>query len=371
MRAAVCRQIGQIEIEDLDDPRPLAGEVRLRMVATGVCGTDLSIFRGHLPSPLPIVLGHEGAGIVEEVGPGVRGLAPGDPVVCTIIVGCGLCAPCARGEPTLCEQIVFYTGKMLDGSTRLRCRGEAIHSLSYQSSFAEQAIVPEACAVKVRPDAPLDRIAGLACGVSTGLGAALVRAPVAPGSSVLVIGAGGVGLSVLMGARLRGAGTLIAVDRAAHKLAKAQAMQLATHCVDASERDVVEAVRELTGGRGTDFAFDAVGAPETIECAVESLRPGGTAVVIGAGGSAKAAIDPALLMRQRWVTGTFGGSIVPRHHIPEFVDLYMAGKLDLDALMDAHYGLDEIRKALDDLEGNRITRGVVHFEGRAEEWGKG
>ena len=363
MKAAVCRRVGQIALEEIDDPHPLEGEVRLRMIATGVCRTDLSVFQCHLPSPFPIVLGHEGAGIVEEVGPGVRELAVGDSVICTIIAGCGMCAPCNRGEPTLCVKIAFYTGKMFDGSTRLACRGEAIHSLSYQASFAEEAIVPEACAVKVRDDAPLERVAGLACGVSTGLGASMVRAPVEAGSSVLVIGAGGVGLSVLMGARLRGASTLIAVDLAPQKLAKAKALGLASHCVQASGADAVAAVQEITAGRGADFAFDAAGAPGTLETALEGARAGGTCVAIGvAGGGLRASIDPALLMRQRWLTGTFGGSIAPRHHIPHFVDLYMQGRLDLDSLMDSHYGLEEIGQAFEDLEANAITRGVIHFE---------
>jgi Zn-dependent alcohol dehydrogenase len=283
-------------------------------------------------------------------------------VVCTIIAGCGLCPACVRGEPTLCEQIVFYTGKMLDGTTRLCCGKEAIHSLSYQASFAEQAIVPEACAVRVRADAPLEKVAGLACGVSTGLGAAMVRAPVAPGSSVLVIGSGGVGLSVLMGARLRGATQLIAVDVAAHKLEKARELGLATACIDASQTDVVEAVRELTGGQGADFAYDAVGKGGSLEKAIQASRPGGTVVAIGVGAAgSKLEIDPGLLMRQRWVTGTFGGSLIPRHHIPEFVDLYMAGRLDLDGLMDAEYTLDQVGDALGDLEQSRITRGVIRF----------
>ena len=363
MRAAVCRRLGQIEVETLDDPVPGEGEVRLRMVATGVCGTDLSILHGHLPSPLPIVLGHEGAGVVEEIGPGVRDLVPGDHVVCTIIAGCGRCRPCARGEPSLCERIVFYTGKMLDGTTRLVCRGEPIHSLSYQAAFAEQAVVPEVCAIKVREDAPLEHIAGLACGVATGLGAAMVRAPVEPGSAVVAIGVGGVGLSVLMGAKLRGATTLIAVDVDERKLAKARALGLATHTVDASKDDVAAAVRDITSGAGADSSFDAAGASGTLETAVEVVRPGGTTVAIGmAGGRQPVALDPALLMRQRWVTGTFGGSIVPRHHIPEFVDLYMAGRLDLAALMQPHYPLDRIGDALADLDAGRITRGVVCFE---------
>ena len=362
MRAAVCREVGQIGVEELDDPRPQAGEVRLRMVATGVCGTDLSIFQGHLPVPHPIVLGHEGAGVVEEVGPEVRGLAVGDHVVCTIIAACGLCPPCVRAEPTLCERTVFYTGKMRDDTTRLSCKGEPIHSLSYQASFAEQAIVPESCAVKVREDAPLERIAGLACGISTGLGASMVRAPVTPGSSVLVIGAGGVGLSVLMGAKLRGATTLIAVDVAAHKLEKAEALGLATHVVDGASTDVVKAVQDLTRGQGVDFAFDAVGASGTLENAIAAARAGGTVVAIGvAEAGRKISLDPSLLLRQRWVTGTFGGSLVPHHHIPSFVDLYMAGRLDLDGLMDAHYRLDQVEDALRDLERGRVTRGVIRF----------
>lgn len=337
------------------------------MVATGVCRTDLSVFQGHLPSPFPIVLGHEGAGVVEEVGPGVRDLAPGDHVVCTIIAGCGMCAPCNRGEPTLCVRIAFYTGKMFDGTTRLTRGAEAIHSLSYQASFAEQAIVPEACAVKVRADAPLERLAGLACGVSTGLGASMVRTPVEPGSSAVVIGAGGVGLSVLMGARLRGATTLVAVDLSGAKLAKARAMGLATHTLQGEGAEVIEAVHDITRG-GADFAFDAAGVEGTLETALESARAGGSCVAIGvSGGGRRAAIDPSLLMRQRWLTGTFGGSIAPRHHIPLFVDLYMEGRLDLDALMDSHYCLDEVGRAFEDLEANAITRGVIRFASPADE----
>jgi len=364
MQAAVCRLVGQIALEELDDPHPEAGELRLRMVATGVCRSDLSVFQGHLPSPFPIVLGHEGAGVVEEVGPGVRGFEVGDSVVCTIIGSCGTCPGCSRGEPTLCERVEFYTGKMLDGTTRLSCRGEAIHSLSYQASFAEQAIVPVECAVKVRRDAPLERVAGLACGVSTGLGASMVRAPVEAASSVLVVGAGGVGLSALMGARFRGATTLIAVDVVDRKLAKARELGLATHVIDASSEDVLAAVMEITHGAGVDSAFDAVGASGTFETAVMATRAGGRAVLIGIGGHGEPlSIDPSLLMRQRWVTGTFGGSIVPRQHIPEFVDLYMAGRLDLDALMDAHYELAQIGQAFEDLEAGGITRGVIQFGG--------
>jgi len=362
MKAAVLREVGRVEVEEIDDPVPLAGEVKLRMVAAGVCGTELALLHGHLAFPLPIVLGHEGAGIVEETGPGVRELAVGDPVVCTIVPSCGRCAMCEVGETALCHETVIGSGRMLDGTTRLAKRGEPIHSLSYQSSFAEFAVVPERVAVRVRADAPLERLCGLACGVSTGLGAALLRADVKEGESALVIGAGGVGLSTLMGARLRGAALRIAVDVLPGRLEKALATGLATHAIDSSREPVVEAVRALTQGRGADHAFDAVGAPGTLEVALEATRPGGTCVVIGhARGVVTATIDTTRLLRQRWLTGTFGGSIVAKRDIPHFVELFMAGQLDLDALMDAEYPLDDVAKALADLEAGRVTRPVIRL----------
>jgi Zn-dependent alcohol dehydrogenase len=362
VKAAVCRTVGQVGVEEIDEPRPQPGEVALEMVATGVCGTDLSIFRGHLPSPFPIVLGHEGVGVVREVGPDVQSLAVGDHVVCTIIPSCGRCFYCVRGEDPLCEEIKVYTGKMLDGTTRLASRGEPIHSLSYQASFAERAIVPERVAIRVPREAPLERLVGLACGVSTGLGAAMLRAPVEPGSSVLVVGAGGVGLSALMGARLRGAGCLIAADVVPARLERAKALGLAEHGIDTRHEPLAERVRALTGGRGADRAFDAAGAKGTLEAAVDATRPGGSVVAIGLADVAMTATFPTrALLRQRWVTGTFGGSIAPRRDIPAFVALYLAGRLDLEALLDATYRLDELPRAFDDLAHARVTRGAIRF----------
>lgn len=367
----MCRGVNRLEIEELDEPQPRAGEVKLRMVATGVCRTDLSVLQGHLRFPLPIVLGHEGAGVVAELGPGVEELAVGDPVICTIVPSCGRCHACLHGESALCAETTVGSGRMLDGTTRLSKRGEPIHSLAYQGAFAECAVVPERAAVKVRGDAPLAQVCGLACGVSTGLGAALFRAEVEAGSSVVVLGAGGVGLSVLMGARLRGAAPLIAADIAPAKLAKARELGLATHTIDVSRAPLAEAVRALTGGRGADYGFDAVGAPGTLEPVVEAIRAGGVAVVIGhAAGAVEARLDTTRFLRQKWVTGTFGGSIHAKRHIPEFVELYLAGRLDLDALMDRVYTLDELPQAFADLEAGRITRGAVRF-GALERRGRG
>ncbi|HPG27664.1 MAG: alcohol dehydrogenase catalytic domain-containing protein [Spirochaetaceae bacterium] len=361
MKAAVSREVGRIAVEDLAIAGPGPGEIGIRVEATGVCHTDLSALEGKLPIPRPIVLGHEGAGVVTALGPGVEGLALGDKVVCSIIAPCRACFQCTRGDPAMCERIAFYTGRMQDGTTRLRRGEEEVYSLSYQGSFAEEAVVPAACAVRVPREAPLEKLCGLACGVSTGLGAAMVRAEVEAGSTVVVIGAGGVGLSTLMGARLREAERLIAVDVVPAKLARAQALGLATDVIDATREDVALVVRELSGGRGADYAFDAAGVPGTAEQAIEVLRPGGKAVVIGRVGDVRLDIPTTQVLRHKWVTGTFGGSIDPHRHIPEFVDLYLRGRLDLDGLMDTSYALDDLERAFADLREGRVTRGVICF----------
>lgn len=361
MKGAVTREVGQIGIEDLEILPPAAGELAIRVEATGVCHTDLGALEGKAPIPRPMVLGHEGAGVVTAIGPGVEGFTIGDKVVCSIIAPCGECFQCLRGDPPMCERVVFYTGRMKDDTTRLRKGDEEVFSLSYQASFAEQAVVPASSAVRVPSEAPLEKVCGLACGVSTGLGAAIVRAEVEPGSSVVVIGAGGVGLSTLMGARLRGATRLIAVDVLPSKLETAQRLALATDVIDASAEDVPEAVRRMTGGRGADYSFDAVGAPGALRQAIESIRPGGKTVAIGLVGTNHFEVPTPQIMRHKWVTGTFGGSITPRVHIPEFVGLYLKGQLDLDALMDTTYSLDQIEMAFSDLHAGRVTRGVIRF----------
>jgi S-(hydroxymethyl)glutathione dehydrogenase/alcohol dehydrogenase len=360
MRAVVCWAPHDVRVEEIDDPSPAAGEVKVQVVAVGVCHTDLNFTSGEVPVPYPIVLGHEAAGIVVETGPEVGAVRVGDHVICSIIGPCEQCFQCLRNEHALCERAPFFTGTMLDGTTRLSQRGRPIHTLHYQGSYAEYAIVPERFVVPVRRDAPLDVVCGLACGISTGLGAAMVRAEVEPGSSVVVIGSGGVGLATMMGARFRGATTVIAVDRLAHKVEKALTLGFATHGVDAATDDPVETVLALTDGRGADYGFDAVGANGTLDQVVAATRPGATCVVIGrALGVVSMTLDTTTLLRQRILTGTYGGSIHPRRHLPEFVDLYLQGRLDLAGILDRRYPLDEAPQALDDLHHGRITRGVV------------
>ncbi|MGW5106172.1 zinc-binding dehydrogenase [Nocardia sp. NPDC004123] len=360
MRAAVSRAVDSIHIEELPDPHPAAGEVRVRLVSSGICHTDVSVLAGHLPSPRPIVLGHEGAGVVDEIGPGVEHLAVGDAVICSIITSCHSCFQCQRGEYVLCERAVGFSGTMLDGTTRLRSGDDDVNTLFCQGSFAEYAVVPASAAVKVRSDAPLERLAGLGCAWSTGLGAAIVRAEVRPGSSVLVVGAGGVGLATMMGAHAMGATTVIAVDLAEHKLAKARELGLASHTISASGADAAAAIRDLTGGRGVDYGFDAVGAQGTLETVLQGVRPGGLAVAIGVMDAAVTVTSDmfAFLMQKR-LTGTYAGSIIPQRDIPAFVDLYMDGRLPLDSAIDATYALDDVPKALAELAANEITKGVV------------
>jgi len=358
-----------VAVEDVDEPSPCAGEVKVAVHAVGVCHTDLNFTTGQVPVPYPIVLGHEAAGVVVEAGPGVSDVHVGDHVVCSIIGPCGRCFQCLRDDPALCEDTPFFTGTMLDGTTRLTQRGHPIHTLHYQGSYAQFAVVPARFVVPIRDDAPLEAVCGLGCGVSTGLGAAMVRADVSAGSSVLVIGAGGVGLSTMMGARVRGAARIIAVDRLAHKVDKALALGLATDGivaggVDAGAADAVGAVLELTGGRGADYGFDAVGVQGTLDQVVAATRPGGTCVVIGrALGVVEITLNTTMLLRQRVLTGTYGGSIHPRRHIPEFVDLHMRGRIDLAAILDTRYSIEQAPQALDDLHHGRVTRGVIVMEG--------
>jgi len=362
MRAAVSREPNQIAIEELEDPSPRSGEVKIKLEVTGICGSDLSLFKGKLKIPRPVVLGHEGTGVVVETGPDVKSLRVGDRVVCTIIASCGRCFQCKRGELALCENAPMFSGGMLDGTTRLTKGEEKIHQISYQGSFAEYSIVPEICAIKVGAQTRLGDVVGLACGASTGLGAAMVRASVEPGSNVVVYGAGGVGLSVMIGAKANGAARIIAVDINPAKLETARSLGLATHTVLAGQQDTRAFVLTETGNRGADYAFDAVGLSSTLEEAMTVLRAGGEAIVIGhADGKIEATIDTVHFLRQKKLTGTFGGSIDPHVHIPRFIEMHETGKIDLSCLMDRQYALEDLPQALADLEAGRITRGCVAF----------
>lgn len=363
MRAAVLYEpCKPLLVEDiaLDEPGP--GEIRVRMSAAGVCGTDLHAIEGQARWPLPAVLGHEGAGVVDAVGPGTSSLAPGDHVVLASLVSCGRCTSCARGEPYLCQMGFgsLFGGTLMSGGRRLHKDGRALNHFFCQSSFAEYAVVDERIAVRVRPDAPPETVCLLGCGAMTGVGGVVNTAGVEPGASVAVFGCGGVGLSAIMGARLVGAGKIIAVDKLERKLAFAKELG-ATHTVNVSHVEPVRAVHDITGN-GADYAFEAIGSPVVMEQVFAAVRPGGKAVVLGAAAPGDVMrIDPFELIAGKALAGSTWGSGVPSVDIPRFVDLFMSGRLALDRLVTRTYSLEQINDAFEAMKGGEVARAVIVF----------
>lgn len=351
-----------IEVADVDLAAPKAGEVRVKIAAAGVCHSDLHVKRGEWDAPAPLVMGHEGSGVVVELGEGVNSLAVGDHVVLSWVPPCGECRYCRSGHEARCHKaatVVAPKGVLYDGTSRLSKDGELIHHYLGVSSFAEEVVVPASGAIKVRDDAPLDVIAVVGCAVATGVGAVLNTAAVEPGSTVVVIGCGGVGLNVVQGARLAGAERIIAVDVLP---AKTQlAMQFgATDRVDASDGDVVEQLFELLPD-GVDYAFDAIGRTSTTEQAIRMLGLGGAAVIVGLPPTgAKASFEPLVLAEaDQRILGSNYGSVRPSIDIPALVDRYMDGQLKLDPLISAHRPLAEAAEAFADLETGEALRTLL------------
>ncbi|TET74610.1 MAG: Zn-dependent alcohol dehydrogenase [Dehalococcoidia bacterium] len=367
MRAAILEQLNTplvIEEVELDDPKDK--EVLVKLVATGVCHTDIHCIKGDLATPPPVVLGHEGAGIVEKVGKNVTEVQPGDKVVVTVAPYCGKCPACMMGVPTSCEtdpQTAMLMGTMADGTKRLRRKsGDELSHFMAQSSFAEYAVVEESATVKVRDDAPLDVVCLLACGASTGIGAVINKAKVKAGSSVAVFGCGGVGMAAIMAAKLVGAHPIIAVDMLDNKLEVAREFG-ATNLVNASKEDPVVKIAAECGG-GVDYSFEAIGKPEVMTQAFHSVypRPGGMALILGlAPIGSTFPIEAWRFMRELVITGCTVGSIHPRIDIPRYIDLFMAGKLPLDKLVSAHYSLDRINDAIKDTLEGKVLRGIITF----------
>lgn len=353
-----------LAVEDVDLADPGPGEVAIRLRASGVCHSDWNVLSGATPNPVPVVLGHEGAGVVDAVGDGVDALSEGDHVVLSWLPACGRCFYCAQARPVLCEWSTpaMLAGTMPDGTTRLSRDGDVIHHYSFLSTFAERCVVPQESCVPVRKDAPLEIAALVGCAVMTGVGAVVNRARVEPGSAVAVFGAGGVGLSAVLGARLAGAGTIVAVDPVAFK--RELALELgATHAVDPAAEEASQAVRALTGGRGADYAIDAAGAPGTVRAAYEAVRPGGTVVAVGIPpADAEACLPgPALPREEKTVTGSLYGSSRPHVDMPLLLDLYLAGRLDLDRLVTRRYPLDAVNDAFAAMNAGRVARAVLEL----------
>ncbi len=363
MKAAVYYRGGEpLRVEEVELLAPQRLEVLVRIAAAGVCHSDLHFVDGVLPHASPAVLGHEGAGIVEAVGEGVTYVRPGDHVILSFIPSCGQCSYCVVGRPNLCTagNRAAARGTLLDGTTRLRKDGEPVYHMSCTACFAERVVVSESSVVKVREEMPLDRAALIGCGVMTGVGAVINTAKVQPGSTVAVIGCGGVGLNVIQGAVLAGAARVVAIDISDYKLELAKQFG-ATDTVNASEVDPVAAVRELSPG-GADYAFEVIGRPETMRQAYDAVRRGGTAVVVGlAPASAEVSIPAASLLQEKVLTGSAYGGTRARVDMSKLVELYLAGRLKLDELISRRYPLEGINEALEALRAGEVARSVIEF----------
>lgn len=362
-RAAILYEPGTpLRFEEVEVAGPQPGEVQVRMAAAGVCHSDLHVMKGDLVVPLPMVLGHEGSGVVAAVGSGVASVQPGDHVILLWRVSCGVCAYCTGGRPALCDlgTQVRATGLMPDGTTRFRARGQAVRHFAGVSTFSEVTTVPEAAVLRIPADFPLNKAALLGCGVITGVGAAVNAAQVKPGDTVAVFGCGGIGLNIVQGARLSGALKIIAVDAVPAKLEYARTMG-ATHCVDAAREDPVAAVRALTGGRGVDHGFEAVGLTQVIEQAYAATRRGGTCVVVGVTrADVRISINAnEMVYAEKTLKGSLYGSSQPRTDLIRLMHLHLAGKLLLDELLTRTYPLAEINEAYAALQRGEVARSLV------------
>jgi Zn-dependent alcohol dehydrogenase len=364
MRAAVLYEPQTpMSVEDVSLDGPKDDEVMVQIRATGACHSDYHVIDGswHGPAfPLPVILGHEAAGVVEKVGRDVRTLAPGDHVILSFAPNCGRCRMCTTGQPHLCSGLGSAAGKFPDGSRRHRkgdleinCFGRGV------SSFAEYSVVHQSAAVKITPDMPMQSAALIGCAVMTGVGAVLNTARVEPGATVAVFATGGVGLSVVQGAVLANASKIIAIDRLDNKLDYASSVG-ATHTINALKQEPLAVIRELTAGQGVDYAFDAIGDSAVSRMCYDAVRRGGTAVIVGmAPTGSEISIPSTIAGEEKIVKGCFYGSSRPTVDFPRLVDFYLRGVLPLDRMITRTYPLSDINAAFDALERGENARGVI------------
>lgn len=372
IRAAVLDRMGAeppyahskpLRIAEVELDPPGRGEVLVRVGAAGLCHSDLSVINGDRPRPMPMALGHESAGTVEEVGEDVTDLRPGDRVVMVFMPSCGHCNPCAEGRPALCEPgaAANGAGTLLSGARRLHCDGAEVNHHLGVSGFAEYAVVSRRSVVKIDPDLPLDEAALFGCAVLTGVGAVVNTAQLKPGQSAAVIGLGGVGLASVIGAVASGARQVVAVDLSDEKLGLARQLG-ASETVNARDPDAAEQIRAATGG-GVDFAFEMAGAVRAMELAYKITRRGGTTVTAGLPPPDAALPLPLvqLVAEERTVKGSYIGTCVPTRDIPRYIALYRAGRLPVDRLMSGKLRLDEINEGFDRLHEGKAVRQVIEF----------
>ncbi|MCB1029734.1 MAG: Zn-dependent alcohol dehydrogenase [Acidimicrobiales bacterium] len=346
---------------DIEIAAPATGEVKIKVVASGVCHSDLSVLNGTIPLPTPIVLGHEGAGIVEEVGEGVTSLRPGDHVVLSFVPACGECYACKRGQAYICEKAAAQgAGGLLDGTTRLTSEGAPLHQMACLGTFGPYAIVPEISTVKIPDEVPLDIAALIGCGVLTGVGAALNTANIEPGDTVAVIGCGGVGLNVIQGARIAGATTIIAVDMVDSKLEMAKEFG-ATHAINASQGDPVAQVMAINA-RGVDVSFEVIGLQATMEQAINMARSGGEVVLVGVPRmdvflNLNAAFT--FLYLAKTIKGCWYGSSNVNEDVPKLLELWRNGDLKLKELISKEIDNEHVNEAFEDMKAGTVARSVI------------
>jgi S-(hydroxymethyl)glutathione dehydrogenase / alcohol dehydrogenase len=362
--AILWEQGAPLSVEEAELQAPRANEVLVELKAAGVCQSDLHPARGDWPARTPLVLGHEGAGVVREVGEGVTRLRTGDHIVFCWAPPCGLCPPCLEGRPVLCDRLerTTYRNRLPAGGSRLRARGQDMGHFNGTACFADFAVVAEEGAIPVPTDVPFEALATLGCAVITGVGAVRNAARVEAGARVVVIGAGGVGLNVVQGAVLARCEKIIAVDTRSKPLSLARDFG-ATHALEASTENVVGLVRELTDGRGADYVFDTVGAPATLSQALAFARKGGTVVLTGLSRIDALASIPIFpfVMQEKRLIGSLYGSGQQWRDIPHLVALYQEGKLKLRELATRTYRLDGVNDALAALASGEGARGIIRW----------
>jgi S-(hydroxymethyl)glutathione dehydrogenase/alcohol dehydrogenase len=360
MKAAIFHGPQQpLTIEDVEIDKPMAREVLVRTVASGVCHSDLHFVDGYYPFTAPAILGHEAAGIVEEVGEDVTYVKPGDHVIACLSVFCGNCDMCLSGKFHLCSSPEVR--RKPNDPPKLTWQGQPVAQFANLSSYAEKMLVYENGLVKIDDDMPLDRAALIGCGVTTGVGAVLNTARIEPGSSVAVFGTGGVGISAIQGAKIAGARQIIAVDVIESKLATAKTFG-ATHVVDASSHDPVQAIRDMTGG-GVDYAFEAIGLKVAAEQCFDCIKPGGTATIIGMiPVGQKVELDGRMFLREKKIQGSSMGSNKFRVDMPRYIDFYRQGRLNLDDMITRRGKLEDVNEAFRAMKAGEVSRTVLMFE---------
>ena len=352
-----------LELVEIDVAPPRQGEVLVRMVATGVCHTDVNALDGNdRVLRFPVVLGHEGAGIVEEVGPGVTSVAPGDHVITSCLPECGECDACTSGRTNVCEMFNIDQNTLLDGTTRFSIGGSPVSHFVRTSTFSEYSVIPEISLVKIDPAAKLETACYIACGVATGVGAVTHTAQIEPGSTVAVFGLGGVGLNSIQAARNSGASLIIGIDLIEDKAEIARTLGMTHFVCASSEEDVVGKIHELTGG-GVHYAFESTGIVEVMRQAFESAKPqGGKAIIAGiARPGARLVVDPFGFLQGRQILGSGFGSLKARTDLPNLVDQYVSGELEVDSLISHRFPLEQINDAIELMRRGEGLRSVIEF----------